>query len=109
MTLNNIKFLKFWWEPNSIVDPNNATEDYFKVTYDGQGRYIWVERYSILHQLLSRDRFIWNEELISKVELFNAKTNSLDKYIVFLYDKNGEVKGRDHYSPNGELLRHETM
>lgn len=107
MTSENVKFLNYWWDQNSIIDPASATQDYFKVTYDLQGRYILVERFNSLHNLLSRDRFVWKDLLVSKVEVYNPESGGIEKYIEYEYDKVGNLQARNHYFPNGKLLRHE--
>ncbi len=109
MTSNNVKFLNYWWDQNSIIDPAGATEDYFKVTYDSKGRYVLVEKYNALHYLLSRDKFTWKDLLVSRVEVYNPKTNALEKYIDYEYDEQGNTQARNHYLPDGKLLRREPV
>lgn len=109
MTSKNVKFLNYWWDQTSVIDPASATEDYFKVTYDSQGRYVLVERYSALHDLLSRDKFIWKDSLVSRVEVYDPETDALEKYIDYEYDEHSEVQARNHYLPNGKLIRREPV
>ncbi len=108
MSAETVKFLKYWWQPDSIIDPAQAAADYFRVTYDDQDRYRWVERYNAEHQLLTRDHFFWDGTRVSKVELYDPQ-DQLQKYIEYVYDRKGQPKGRNHYSPEGKLLRREKI
>ena len=107
MISSNVKILNYWWDQNSIIDPANVSQDYFMVTYDEQGRYVLVERYNASHHLQSRDKFIWKDLFIIKIEVYGPETNALEKYIEYEYDERDEVLARNHFSPNGNLLRRE--
>ncbi len=109
MSSENVKYLKFWWDPNSTLDPAQSTTDYFKVAYDELGQYTWVERHNASQQLLSRDRFHWKDHIVLKVDIYDAETNTIKKYIEWEYDKKGEPRARNHYSPEGKLLRREKI
>lgn len=97
------KYLNYWWIPDSEIDPSQANEDYFKVFYDDHDRYIIVERYDVDHHLKTHDRFFWDGSTLAKVEVYEPNGSML-KYIIYRYGRNGESTGRDHYSPEGELL-----
>lgn len=109
MSAETVKFLNFWWEPDSVLDPTQATKDYFKVSYDDQARYTWVERYNASHQLLTRDHFYWDGARIARVDLYDPATSALQKFIEWEYDQKGEPSARQHYSPTGQLLRREKI
>lgn len=102
------KFLSYWWLPDSEIDPLSAIDDYFKVIYDDKGRHIVVDRYDRQHNLLSHDRFLWENDVLSKVEAYDID-GSLMKYILYRYDQRGRVIARDHFSPDGRLILHEAQ
>lgn len=106
LPMGTIKFLNYWWIPDSVIDPNTATADYFKVTYDDLQRYIVVERYDAHNQLLSHDRFFWKENRLIRVDVYHPN-GEMKKYILYQYGDEGQLLYRNHYSMDGKLLIHE--
>ena len=102
------KFLNYWWDSDSEIDPTKTKDDYFKVSYDGDENYIVVERYNRHHHLQSHDEFFWRDCTLIKVEQYNPLLN-IEKRIVYKYGTNGELLGREHFSPDGTWLMFESV
>ncbi len=103
MSKPSIQYLNYWWDPESEINPNSATEDYFKVIYDDQSRYVIVERYNARHELISHTKFSWHNNTLVKVEAYGAD-GELKRYSLYRYDEKGKLLGTDDYSADGKFL-----
>jgi|SRR5579859_443510 len=99
-----MKFLKYWWRFNSVVDPQNATGKYYRVKHDALRRPVIVEEYDALHQLVGRTDFTYKFGRLWKTFSY-APTGDLQHYQVHKYGLLGNLQGVEEYRPDGVLVR----
>ena len=102
-----VKYLRYWWLAESEVDPDQVTEEYFRVVYDNKGRYVLVERYSSDHRLIEKCKYFWKRNKLVRTEAYGPN-GTMEYYNIYRYGLLGNVRGIERYSPDGKLLRFET-
>lgn len=99
-----MRHLKYWWIPNAQIDPQNVTEDYFRVFYDKWGREVIIERFSPDHQLKERTKFIWRRTELERTENYHTD-GTVKNYSLRRYNWYGGLLKIEEYSPDGQLTR----
>lgn len=100
------KYLRYWWEPNSEVDPQKSVDEYFHVHYDMWRRPVLVERYGPERGLISSSKFTWKWNKLTRSESYDPE-GKMKFYNIYRYGRLGNLLRVEHYSPDGHLLRFE--
>src|SRR5436305_13925471 len=99
-----MKYLKYCWRFNSVVDPQDATDKYYRVKHDAFRRPVIVEEYDALHQLVGRTDYRYKFGRLTKTFSY-APSGDLKSYQVYKYGLLGNLQGVEEYRPDGVLVR----
>ena len=99
-----MKYLKYWWKPDSAIDPQNAADKYYRVKHDALGRPVTVEEYDAMDQLVKKIDYTWKFGRLAKTFTY-APAGDLKFYQIYKYGLLGNLRGVEEYRPDGTLVR----
>lgn len=98
------RYLRYWWERGSKIDPQRTTERYYRVLYDMWRRPVIIEKYGSDHKLITTSKFTRRWNRLTRTETYDARGN-MKCYIIYRYGRLGNLIGAEYYSPSGEMLK----
>ena len=80
------RYLRYWWECRSKIDPQRTTEAYYRVFYDTRKRAVIVEKYGADHKLINTSKFTRRWDRLTRTESYDAEGN-MKFYIIYRYGR----------------------
>jgi|GEM_PF-4365282 len=102
-----MKYLKYWWRSDSVVDPETTGGTYYVVAYDALARYILVDEFNGPGEHVGRTKFVWRFNRLAKSYSYSS-TGVLQYYQVYRYGWLGNLLGVVKYLPDGTLVQMES-
>ncbi len=83
-----MKYLNYWWDRKSVIDPTCAESNYYAVSYDHKGRMVKIAEYNKGNDVLNYEYFHWKGSWPVKEEHYLP--NDILKYkVTYQYNKFG--------------------
>ncbi len=98
------KYLRYWWDRGSRINPQQVTKPYYRVLYDKWRRPIIIENYEVDHTLISTNKFTWRWNYRVRGEVYDAQGN-MTAYLVYRYGRLGNLVGVEYHKPTGKLVK----
>ena len=98
------KFLKYWWDWKSEIDPKSSSGNYYRVIRNASSQTETVETYDEDGNLLGKVKFFWRGIKLVRTESYDAK-GCMQYFQIYIYHCFGWPKRVEVYSSDGILLK----
>jgi hypothetical protein len=98
-----IRYLKYWWDRKSIIDPTNVDYKFHAVFYDHKGRRIKVVTYGKDGEITHYHCISWKGSWPTQIKRYSSD-NDLQYTTTYHYNKLGFLVDERVFSKDGTFL-----
>ncbi len=103
MKVYAVRYLKYWWDRKSIINPKDAERNYYEVFYDHKGRRVRITTYSKTGEVLGYQNFHWKGSWLVQAEDFSPD-NAFQHKKTYHYNKFGFLLEERLFAKDGTFL-----
>ena len=103
MSQHEVRYLNYWWDRKSTIDPKHVENEYYTVFYDHKGRRVKIETYSKDGEIIHYHHHHWKGSWLIQTKRYSSD-HVLSYTTTYHYNNFGFLIDEKVYSRGGRLL-----
>jgi hypothetical protein len=103
MSEDEVRYLNYWWNHKSVINPKEVNHQYYGVLYDHKGRRVKIITYNSDGEILYYHRLQWKGSWLVQVEEYSPD-GVLQHKSTYQYNKLGFLVEERIFSRDGTFL-----